>query len=160
VEGLDIDNLICGMMRQWYLNILDNSPAHLCPVTNVARQATVANRGLFGLITLPKGTRRVLSVKMSTWLRQKEVRPYSEETRRIERMASPFGRPGCNDPIALAVAEGVLISPVQQDSAIDMLMAIADPGEELYILDEALLSDIPHCLPHAVMPGCDGGSCL
>lgn len=160
VEGLDVDNIIIDYMRRWYLDLLDTAPAHLCPVTNAARQATVSLQDMFGLIVLPKGTRRVLSVKLSSWLRQVVVQSAEEAAGRIARLPSPFGRPGVNDPLAITGADGLHVYPAGKDAGIDILMVIADPGEELYILDEVLLSTIPRCLPHELTLLHGGGSSL
>ena len=160
VEGLDVDNLISGYMRLWYLNLLDTAPAHLCPITNAARQASVSKQDMFGLITLPKGTRRVLSVRMSSWLRQAEALTSDEAGDRIARIPSPFGRPGVNDPLAITSPQGLQVFPAANDDIIETLMVIADPGEELYILDEVLLSHIPRCLPHELTLSRDVGNCL
>lgn len=154
VESLDIDRWLCRHMRQWYLNILDTADPWLCPVTNAARQADLSRRGLFGLITLPEGTRRALSVKMSEWINPVQVQPYADVMDRVRRMASAFARPGCHEPLAYNGAQGVMVAPVQ--GTVEHLTVIADPGEELYILDEVLLSTIPKCLMHVR----DDGNCL
>lgn len=160
VEGLDVNNIICDSMRRWYLKLLDSAPASMCPVTNAARQASVGRQSMFGLIALPKGTRRVLSVKMSSWLRQTEVMTAENAAGRIARLASPFGRPGENDPLAVVSPQGLHVYPCAVDDSVEMLMVIADPGEELYILDEVLLSGIPRCLPHELTLSHDGGNYL
>lgn len=160
VEGLDVDNIITRYMRLWYLDLLDNAPAHLCPVTNAARQASVSLQDMLGLIVLPKGVRRVLSVKLSSWLRQIEVRDAEDAAWRIARLPSPFGRPGINDPLAIITPQGLQVFPATNNDSIETLMVIADPGEELYILDEVLLSHIPRCLPHELMLSRDDGNCL
>lgn len=160
VEGLDVDNIISCNMRKWYLRLLDSAPAHLCPVTNAARQASVSKQDMFGLITLPKGTRRVLSVRMSSWSRQAKVLTYDEAEARVARIPSPFGRPGVNDPLAIASPQGLQVFPTANDDRIETLMVIADPGEELYILDEVLLSNIPQCLTHELTLSHDDGNCL
>lgn len=154
VESLDIDHRLCQLMRQLYLNILDTADPRLCPVTDATRQADLSRRGLFGLITLPEGARRALSVKMSEWINPVPVQPYVDVMDRVRRMASAFARPGCHEPLAYNGAQGVMVAPAQ--GTVEHFIVIADPGEELYILDEVLLSTIPECLRHVR----DDGNCL
>lgn len=141
VDGIDIDAWLEPKMRRWYLNLLDTAPAHLVPVGEFGRSSSVTvTASPVGAIVPPAAVRRVLSVKLQGW--QRPVVPVSEEEAagRLGRLASPFFRPGRNEPLAVVRADGTLLVAPVDVPVVESLRCVADPGEDVYQLDETLLT--------------------
>ena len=146
-EGIDVDGIIRVRMRQWYLRQLDTALPCMVNHEDVASRCSMApskHVADAALITLPADARRPMSVKLSGWEVPAPVVTPSEAAQRIKRMASPFGRPGCCDPLALKTEAGIEVYPAR--GTLQSLRAVVDPGEDLYILDEFLLETIPNSL--------------
>ena len=142
VEGLDTESEIRRRMRQWYLNLLDTAPPSLLPVSENAMGTALSSEGLFYRVALPEATRRVVSVKAQGWLAAVAPLSADEAAARLGRIASPFGRPGNNSPLAVYSDGALLVTPVNIP-ALDSLRLVLDPGPTVYTLDDSLLSTIP-----------------
>lgn len=146
-EGIDLDDLLRRSLRQWYLDLLDSAPHHLLPVSDIASEATVNNAfdTTWSDIQLPASARRPLSVRLKGWNVETNVISHDEASNILCRMASPFGRPGPNAPLAIRRENGISATPAS-DSVLSVRV-VNDPGEAEFILDESLLSTLPSCLP-------------
>lgn len=139
-EGINVDAQISDRMRQWYLHLLDTAPESMVPVDDFAPRAEVQPLGDGGaFIPMPRGARRPLSVKLSEWVNPAPVLSRHDEALRLQRMASPFARPGRHHPLAVVEGNGIRVYPAGESSRIERLLAVADPGPSSYILDESLL---------------------
>lgn len=141
-ESLDTDSVLLRAMRAWYLNLLATAPPAQLPVSNVASRCSLKPRGQLSAIVLPADAVRVVSVKLDSW--QRPAFPVSGEAleKRLSRMASPYGQPGDCDPLLFIDSDAPLIAPAD-GRQLEQVMAVTDPGADLYILDPHLLSTIP-----------------
>lgn len=141
-EPFDMEALISGKMRRWYLNLLDTADARLLPVTDVAAQAETTAIGADGArITVPDRTRRVLAVKLQGWENAAPVLTPEEAAGRLRMLSTPYCRPGKHRPLAVGMADGVHAYPFTGNA--ESVTAILDPGPPAYTLDETLLDTIP-----------------
>lgn len=139
-DGLNVNDLIAQRMRQWYLNLLDTADPALLPTANIAARCTrVARPSNATTITLPDDCRRVVHVRAASW--PVAIAPTSD-TAGAALLGHPFAAPTARRPLAIATLRSILIAPCAPADAIEVL-AVVDPGEQLYTLDESLLATIP-----------------
>lgn len=143
-EGIDLDDLIAARMREWYLGLLDNAPAHLIPTADIASDVAIRldDSPLWLTVSLPDSIRRPLSVKLKGWMVSVPVLSVEEAATTVARMASPYARPGVYAPLAVISPMGLRVTPAA--GLVEELIAVSDSGPESYILDESLLSTIPN----------------
>lgn len=139
-DGLNVNDLIAQRMRQWYLNLLDTADSALLPTADIAARCTrVARPSNATAITLPDDCRRVVHVRAASW--PVAIAP-TADTARAALLGHPFAAPTARRPLAIATLRSILIAPCAPADAIEVL-AVVDPGEQLYTLDESLLATIP-----------------
>lgn len=139
-DGLNVNDLIAQRMRQWYLNLLDTAAPALLPTADIAARCTrVARPNNAAAITLPDDCRRVVHVRAASW--PVAIAP-TADTARAALLGHPFAAPTARRPLAIATLRSILIAPCAPADAIEVL-AVVDPGEQFYTLDESLLATIP-----------------
>lgn len=126
VEGLDADAVIEPRMRSWYLRLLDTAPPHLLPVAD--------------------GVRRLLSLRLTGWMRPAGPADEAEASRRAALALNPYLRPGPHSPLCITHGRRLTAAPFEDGDIVAEAMAVTDPGSALYILDESLLETIPDIL--------------
>ena len=138
-EGLDVDDILLRHIRRWYLNLLDSAPPELLPTGDVASKSGLTLRpdSPWGSVALPQEARRPLRIKLKGWVNDAAVTSPDKAAASVSRMASPFGKPGNYEPLAVAEGHTILVCP--PSGIVESLTAIIDPGEDTYILDESLL---------------------
>lgn len=162
-DALDIERSICMAMRQWYLNLLDTAELrHLSP-QNIAPNLRwhYDPRGNYLYATLPDDVRRLVEIRPDALSRPMILSTNPDDFDAIIDPL-PLRRPFCspmgycsagqvadsssNAPAATALSfSGTIIVPGNTPPA--FVMAVTDPGEESYLLDESALSLIPCNLP-------------
>lgn len=137
-DGIDIDALLQAEIRKWQLRMLDTADPAMLGITDIAARCVVGTdlRGRHYII-LPDDCRRVVSVRMASWLRP--VTPMSPEQslRRMQLAANPYGAPGPAGPLAVAYPGRLDIFP--GETRISSLKVVIDPGPETITVDESLL---------------------
>lgn len=142
-DTVTTDRLVTGM-RRWYLDLLDNAPLkHLCTtdVTDSARMAHDSD-GL-SVLTLPANVRRVVSLTVNGRRR----RPDNDEDRRMMLhmlVANPYARRAPDNAAVMATDRPDTIEIFCTGKpVITQIIAVADPGDELFCFDESALSLLP-----------------
>ena len=139
-EGIDVDDLIMRRMRRWYLDVLDNARPGLVPTADVASQTSVSNDGAgWAVVRFPPSVRRPLSIRLKGWENTAPVMTPHQASAALQRMASPFGKPGACNPLAIIRPDGT-VKAYPYGSAAESAIAVTDPGPDTYILDESLLT--------------------
>lgn len=148
VEGLDADAVIEPRMRSWYLRLLDTAPPQLLPVADVADRLTLTPDPAAprAAATLPDGVRRLLSLRLTGWMRPAGPADEDEASRRAALALNPYLRPGPHSPLCITRGRRLTAAPFEDGDIVAEAMAVTDPGPELYILDESLLDTIPDIL--------------
>ncbi len=144
VDGIGIDEWIRPRIRQWYLNLLDTAPARLLPVNEFGRAAGITVMGhSIALITTPDSARRVISLKLQGWSRA--IVPVAESlaSDQLARLASPYGKPGNGNPLAVIRADGSILAAPVDIPVVESLRAVADTSPGTYTFDESLIASIP-----------------
>ena len=142
-DGLSVNDLIAQRMRQWYLNLLDTADPALLPTADIAARCTrVARPDNATAITLPDDCRRVIHIRAASW--PMPIAPEAD-TARAALLGHPFAAPTARRPLAIAALRSILIAPCAPADAIEVV-AVVDPGDQLYSLDESLLATIPSTL--------------
>ncbi|MGN0224059.1 MAG: hypothetical protein ACI4AM_08540 [Muribaculaceae bacterium] len=142
-DGINVNDLIAQRMRQWYLNLLDTADPALLPTADIAARCThTARPNNAAAITLSDDCRRVVHVRAASW--PMAIAPEAD-TACAALLGHPFAAPTARRPLAIAALRSLLIAPCAPADAIEVV-AVVDPGEQLYTLDESLLATIPTTL--------------
>lgn len=136
-DSVDIDAILDGEMRLWYLNMLDSADPDLLPVENVADAADCSTAAPSSVMTvrLPEQVRRVVSVRFSQW--ESPIAP-DADPEQVRRCAA---NPLWHRPLAGAISRHTL-TVCQPGGSLEEIMAVTDPGPETYIFDESLLNTV------------------
>ena len=141
--GINVNDLIAQRMRQWYLNLLDTADPALLPTADIAARCTrVARQNNATAITVPDDCRRVLHIRAASWL---TPIPPEADTARAALLGHPFASPSARRPIAIASLRSIIVAPCAPADALEVV-AVVDPGEQYYTLDDSLLVTIPSTL--------------
>lgn len=143
-QGLDVDELLELDLRNWYLNLLDTAHRRFLATEDVS--SLVSTRIVDGHmeITLPTSVRRVFELRLSNWFMPVTVLPGKNlgEVRLWQH--NPYTVAKCDSPVAVAVETELPITrilawPATEQSVVECIIAVRDPGKELYIMDECAL---------------------
>lgn len=142
-DGIDTDAMLSQGLRQRYLHLLDTAPAHLLPVSDVAESVVISGAsGGRASASLPEECRRLLNIRLSAWTRP-AIPVRREDYDRLpcsRRELNPFAAPGNAGPVAVLEADGSLtLMPAPEGATVARAMAVTDPGEGTYTLDDSLL---------------------
>jgi hypothetical protein len=148
VDGIDVDTLLKQQLRQWYLDLLDKGDLRQLALQDVASQLTLLCRSDGGAdITLPETCRRLIAIRMGTWLHEAEVVKAADAKRRLAMVGNSYCRPGVNTPLAVDFGGGrITVYPAEPGMNIVTATAAVDAGPGKYIFDEsalASLADLP-----------------
>lgn len=149
-DGIDVNDRISTLMRQWYLALLDTAdPALIPPPADAAGALSLHYQGGGrAIITPDQSVRRLLSVKLSEWSRPADIVDGSSIALAIAMLDNPFSAAGPASPIAWRDSSGrIFAAPATGSSSIVSSSAVIDPGPDSYILDERALETIPSPLP-------------
>lgn len=148
-DGVDLAAVAEDEMRRWYLDRLDHAPLEHLRLTDIAPQLPVLrnSRGVVR-VKLPADCRRVVSAWLSGWHRPAVPVAVADATVMRRLWASPFGQPGPEEPVCFLSDGGHTLecftSPDRPDvPTMSSLLVVADPGPDLYVIDQAELSTIP-----------------
>lgn len=150
VDGIDTDTYITRQMRLWYLNLLDTAPVERLALTDISAEAKAATDGDTVRVTLPENCRRTVCIRLAGW--QRAAAPLTGEAaaQTAARAASDYAAPGVCEPAVIAEGRTLVCMPASSPT-VTSLMAVIDPGPELYVLDESLLATIPTTIdPYAL----------
>ena len=146
-EGVNLTAALATEMRLWYLNLLDTAPLCHLTLTDVARRLKVSGGGRRGVwrVDLPPDVRRMVSVTLDNGATAIVLQTDDAPTRVELMSANPFALPGADAPVARRCADGSLLILADTAAApvIKSAMAVSDPGDEFYELNESALSLIP-----------------
>lgn len=142
VDGIELTPLLEQWADAWYSTQLRTADPALLPVSNLSQSVTPAAMHDNMLNVRRDSSRiRVLAVKMADWSRPVVPITLESASQRLERLASPFGTPGCADPLAVLMPDGsVIFGPNCQGGLTDFLCVI-DPRPQ-YVFHPDLLSTI------------------
>ena len=153
-DGIDIDAYLATELRRRYLHLLDHAPRELLATetlsgdTDSRKVALDETEG--AQIDVPGRARRVFGIRMRGWQRAAEVLPAERLDEVVARQRNPYTaatawRPvavftsgdstGCTGPILAWPLTGLY-------PEVEELVAVCDPGEEFYILDEAGVEEL------------------
>ncbi len=155
-DCLDINRRLAVAMRQWYLNLLDTADARYLAAENIADKLVWHYDATTGckVATLPSDVRRILAVRMSATALPLKLSKNTAEL--ADLRASVLFTRSAHSPLNFDFARRVP-APASVDKAIvadgvialkatdppSVVMAVSDPGDETYVLDESALSLIP-----------------
>lgn len=124
-------------MRAWYARLLDDADPALVPVSNIRRLCSLrATDGLWEL-SLPEGTRRVLSVRFPGW-----SRPVSPLPPEAARCSNPFLSGASGEPAVVQLSPLKLLIDAPMDAPVSIndpageVMATMMPADGSFILDD------------------------
>ncbi len=145
-DGIDIDAIIAARLRRWYVDALSTASTVLLPVCDVASASTIAPGPYPGssTVTLPDGCLRPAGVRLAGWESQATVLPAEALPDILRRQDNPFARATARYPVAVQIqgrSDAILAFPAA--ASVASITAVKDPGDTLYILDEALLAQLP-----------------
>jgi len=147
-DGIDVDAMYEQELRQWYLDFLDNGPAHLVAVSDVAATLRDGERVPGGgvMISVPPECRRVFSLRLDSWLNAVEVASAEKARDIISRQLNPYTAASPAMPVACLVpgaeaglAGGIMAWPAGK---LPHVTAAIDTGPGIYKFDEAAMNTI------------------
>lgn len=143
VDGTDVDATDSQTLRRRYLQLLDTAPPHLLPTADIADEInlTVAS-GFHGEAALPERCRRLVNIRLGAW--QRPAFPVNREQytagSRHRKELNPYSVPDNSEPVAVTEPDGTLtVIPAMRGAEVARAIAVIDPGDGTYILDESLL---------------------
>lgn len=142
VDGTDADSVLEPMMRAWYLNLLDTADPRLLRTEDVSHEIVLTrcdeHEAVEGM--LPERVRRLLEVRMTSWLNPAVPCTPAEAGRRHALALNPYTAPGPTHPLCSVDGRRLHLQPyVEAGDVLVVARAVTDPGPELYVLDERLL---------------------
>lgn len=149
VDGIDIDSADTLDLRRRYLQLLDTAPAHLLPTADIADEISLRSGVNFrGEARLPENCRRLLNIRLSSW-----TRPALPLERNLydswppsRKELNPWSAPTSSRPVAVLEHDGSLtLIPAPRNCTVASAIAVVDPGEDTFTLDESLLDAL--CFP-------------
>lgn len=143
-DGLDIDTYLLRELRAWYLRQLATAPVDTLPLTDIAPLLTMtrAPDGA-GLVNLPDGCLRVVSVEMDGWHRPAVIVTDPECTEAVAQ-TSPYSRGGVCRPVAVIYpGRMMLYTPPAYTAGPSSVLAVTLPPEGTYPLTESMLANMP-----------------
>ncbi len=145
-DGIDVDTLIEDSLRQWYLDLLDNGPAHHLAPAEIQVTASRPS-GIAGGTLLQTGDecRRPLTVRMAGWHHETEVLPPEESERVVGMQMNRYGAATASHPVAVRVpgGRGILAWPDPGEYGTTHITGAVDTGSDVYTMDESALSTLP-----------------
>lgn len=160
LDAIDIDLELARRMRSWYLDLLDNAPLRYLILTDIAPRLDFkpAGQGLKHA-SLPPDVRRIAQVKYTTSPLPVKTLDLRDDPAAITRLTTPApGARNISSPSSIALprwarnlktvpnylaarTHNTLIIPENLD--VSEVLAITDPGDELYTLAPQALNLIP-----------------
>lgn len=129
-------------MRQWYLDLLDNGDLKYLIKKDIASRLTPKRVG-DGVwrITLPYDVRRLVTLEISGAEAPVALMAPGSDPRREVLNSNPYSRSGQTQPTAVVAADGTLTlyCKMSDTPVISRALAVVDPGDEEYELDESAL---------------------
>lgn len=145
-DGHDVNGRIREAMRAWYLHLLDTADPRLLPHGPVAAESTQTAGPRRLLIRLPDRCRRPLRMTAARWDAPAEADPDPRRLDALRRLASPFGWPDDSCPAMCLLPGGDIVAAPLDEGDAFTVVAVTDPADGSYVLDESLLDTIPHRL--------------
>ena len=105
-DGIDMDTYLLRELRAWYMRELATAPVDTLPLTDIAHGLTMtrAPDGA-GMVKLPAGCLRVVSVEMEGWHRPAVI-VADHECAEAVAQTSPYSRGGVCRPVAVQPSTG------------------------------------------------------
>lgn len=155
-DSIDTEAQLALRMRQWYLRLLDTGDETLVATSDISSEITMRRVGVgVYAAVLPASCRRLLRLSITddcgTSMVIPEIGALSEAaaTRYRRRRANPWGAPAFVPIRARVCGHNLIVTCGPGPEGADTLpivseaVAVIDPGDETYILDEAALATIP-----------------
>lgn len=141
-DGIDLDSILLAEMELWYKKLLLNSPPHLLVAHDVASEVTLSSApGGALVVTLPEGTFRVLSVKLSDWESAAEIVAHDSPEARCQ--LNPYSRAVPSSPVAVLSGDRLTLYPATSGSVLQELNCVIYTEGEYEFMREALATITP-----------------
>lgn len=143
-DGIDMDTYLLRELRAWYMRELATAPVDTLPLTDIAPGLTMtrAPDGA-GMVKLPAGCLRVVSVEMEGWHRPAVIVADPECAEAVAQ-TSPYSRGGVCRPVAVIYPDRMMLyTPPADAKAPSSVLAVTEPPEGTYLLTERMLADMP-----------------
>ena len=66
-DGIDLDALLLTHIKQWYAHQLNNAPANLLPIEDLAAQVSLTTRDSIVVASVPDQSVRPVEWKLAEW---------------------------------------------------------------------------------------------
>lgn len=143
-DGIDMDTYLLRELRAWYMRELATAPVDTLPLTDIAPGLTMtrAPDGA-GMVKLPAGCLRVVSVEMEGWHRPAVIVTDPECAEAVAQ-TSPYSRGGVCRPVAVIYPDRMMLyTPPVDAKGPSSVLAVTEPPEGTYLLTEQMLADMP-----------------
>lgn len=141
-DGVDLDAILRLEMRDWYLNLLDNAPIEMLAPTDIKNSIAIMKQSDgSGVVTLPENCRRVVEFQLKGW-RQPAKIITNMNSHEAMLQTNKYSRAKCQSPIVIKHHNKLFIYSLPNDTnpTIEQALAIMEPADGSYILDERGLS--------------------
>lgn len=146
-DGINVDAIVANRLRRWYVEQLHTAPLCYLPVEDVAAEAAVTPGKIPNscIVTLPDGCLRPQSISFEGWTSEVTVLPEEQYHNIVRAQDNQYLRASADYPVA-ALCPGrprSIIAFPTSGGKLTSLIAVKDPGDNIYILDETLLNHLP-----------------
>lgn len=142
-DNKDLTKRLHMEMRQWYLELLDNGSLRHLILNDIKNRISVSNvgKGIWHL-KIPADVRRVVSVAIDGADTTVTFYDPAVDSYQHALNANQFSRSGMARPTAIINPDKsiTLFCCSPQTPVLAYAMAVVDPGDEVYELDESALS--------------------
>lgn len=147
-DGPDVDSLLAGLTRRWYLWLMDTAPLQMLCVAPVAG-AMIAYGNYEGggtEVTLPAACRRCVSVVFPGWGAEAVPLPPERLDEVTARQLNPYTAATDARPVAVMRGDGRSVHcwptlPAGRPATI-AVRGVADTGEDIYEFDESAMATL------------------
>ena len=147
-DGLDLEAAMEADMRAWYLRILDTAPAPMLPLDTIAPRTTIAViSDTLAYLSPPADCRRIISLRLHGW--HNDALIVGSSTPQARREDNPISRGGLWHPVAVLDPGGrISVRALPGGTCrIEHLVAVTDPGPDIYRFDESLFPEFQPLCP-------------
>lgn len=145
-DGIDVDSIVASRLRRWYVEQLHTAPTEFLPIEDIAALA-ILKPGMYSssqTVILPDGCLRPQSISFENWLVEVPVAPEERFHDIVAAQDNPYLAATDRYPSAVCCPgqpNRIVVFPGGEK--VTALKAVKDPGDGLFVLDEALLNHLP-----------------
>lgn len=156
-DGIDVDTRLEGLMRLWYLALLDEGDINLAgapaDATELVTPLPPGDDSRIATLICAPAVRRLCTIRLSGWKRPATVTDRRNDLYGTALQDNRYSRAGAVTPITWFDGDGtVYATPAGPETTVVSATAYIDNGTDSYRLDERALATIHAFLKQTSTP--------